>query len=61
MLSAMRTPVTSSRVLLVVDRRGTPTPEAHMPMRRFRLVRLRFDEPAVKRGGRFAYLKQPHD
>jgi hypothetical protein len=61
MISAMTRPTTSSRVLLVEDRRagaGVPTVAT---VRRYRLARLRFEGPAAESSGRFEYLKRTHD
>ena len=55
----MTHPATSSRVLLIEDRRaGAP---AAVTVRRYRLARLRFDGPAAEPGMRFDYLKRAHD
>jgi len=60
---AMTHPATSSRLLLVEDRRGgtgTGIP-AVVPVRRFRLARLRFDGPAPDPDNRFEYLKRTYE
>ena len=57
----MTRPATSSRVLLVEDRRGGGSAPAVMPIRRYRLARLRFDGAATESAGRFEYLKRAHD
>jgi hypothetical protein len=57
----MTRPSTSSRVLLIEDRRtGAGTPAA-VTVRRYRLARLRFDGMAADSSGRFEYLKRAHD
>lgn len=58
----MTRPVTSSRVLLVEDRRGAVESSAVIvPLRRYRLARLRLDGQAAEAEGRFEYLKRTHD
>ena len=57
----MRHPATSSRVLLVEDRRAGAGAPAVVTVRRYRLARLRFDGPDAESGGRFEYLKRTHD
>ena len=54
----MKPPATSSRLLLIEDRRSAP---ALRTVRRYRLARLRFDEPGAEAPGRFEYLKRAHD
>jgi hypothetical protein len=58
---AMTRPATSSRVVLVEDRRGAITSPTVVPLRRFRLARLRFDGPSAEPDGRYEYLKNTHD
>lgn len=59
---AMTRPITSSRVLLVEDRRGaTAAPASIVPLRRYRLARLRLDGHQAESEGRFEYLKRVHD
>jgi hypothetical protein len=60
-MSGMTRPATSSRVLLVEDRRAGAGGPAAVTVRRYRLARLRFDGPASDPGARFEYLKQAHD
>jgi hypothetical protein len=55
----MTRPATSSRVLLIEDRRTGAT--AVGTVRRYRLARLRFDGPAADPAERFEYLKRTHD
>lgn len=57
----MTRPVTSSRVLLVQDRRGGDQAPAPVPLRRYRLARLRFDDRPDEPDARFEYLKRTHD
>jgi hypothetical protein len=57
----MTHPATSSRVLLVEDRRAGAGAPAAVTVRRYRLARLRFDGPAADAGARFEYLKRSHD
>lgn len=45
---------------MVEDRRAGAAP-AVVTVRRYRLARLRFDEPADESAGRFEYLKRTHD
>jgi hypothetical protein len=42
-ICAMAHPLTSSRVLLVADRRELPSKPRSAPLRRYRLARLRLD------------------
>lgn len=57
----MTRPVTSSRVLLVEDRRGGDQAAPPVPLRRYRLARLRFHDGPGEPDGRFEYLKRTHD
>ncbi|MBV8430214.1 MAG: hypothetical protein JO244_03570 [Solirubrobacterales bacterium] len=57
----MTRPATSSRLLLIEDRRAGAEVPAGVPVRRYRLARLRFDGPAADSGGRFEHLKRAHD
>jgi hypothetical protein len=57
----MTHPVTSSRVLLVEDRRAGDQAPAPVPLRRYRLARLRFEDRPAEPEGRFEYLKRTHD
>jgi hypothetical protein len=54
-------PTTSSKVLLVADRRVPPSPHEVTPVRRFRLARLRLDARPVGSESRFEYLKRRYD
>jgi hypothetical protein len=58
----MLRPITSSsKVLLVADRRLATTDAAAVPVRRYRLARLRFDGRAAGAGSRFEHLKRVYD
>lgn len=57
----MTHPATSSRLMLVEDRRAGDGAPAAVTVRRYRLARLRFDGPASDSGARFEYLKHAHD
>lgn len=62
MIIAMTRPITSSRVLLVEDRRGAgEAPAVVVPLRRYRLARLRLAGRSAGSDGRFEYLKRLHD
>lgn len=59
----MTSPRTSSRVLLVADTaegRGGAAP-GQLPIRRFRIARLRFDGRPVTGASRFDHLKRSYD
>jgi len=58
---AMTRPLTSSKVLLVRDRRIAPAARRDTPIRRYRLARLRFDSPPSEGESRFDYLKRVYD
>jgi hypothetical protein len=60
MLSMTR-PVTSSKVLLVEDRREASTDASVAPLRRYRLARLRLDGRSHDRASRFEHLKRAYD
>jgi hypothetical protein len=61
MIPGMTRPASSSRVLLIEDRRAGADAPPGLPVRRYRLARLRFDGPTADSDGRFDYLKRPHD
>jgi hypothetical protein len=61
MISSMTRPTTSSKVLLVGDRRGEADTSAGTPVRRYRLARLRFDDRPSAPGARFDHLKRVYD
>jgi hypothetical protein len=57
----MTRPITSSKLLLVSDPRpGSPVPDA-VPVRRYRLARLRFDSRPANQDERFEHLKRVYD
>jgi hypothetical protein len=58
---AMTRPNTSSKVLLVADRRGISSEPGVIPVRRFKLARLRFDGRTAEGGTRFEHLKRVYD
>jgi hypothetical protein len=58
---AMTRPVTSSRVLLIADRRSPSAESAAVPVRRYRLARLRFDGRSADPASRFEHLKRTFD
>jgi hypothetical protein len=55
---AMIRPITSSRVLLVADRRVSAPKSGQAPVRRYRLARLRFDGRAFDSVTRSTQLKR---
>jgi hypothetical protein len=61
MILAMTRPNTSSKVLLVADRRDVSTEPGSVPVRRFRLARLRFEGRAAGSATRFDHLKRAYD
>ena len=58
---AMTSPLTPSKVLLVVDRRAGAPQHESTPVRRYRIARLRFDPPPAEGQSRFEYLKHVYD
>jgi hypothetical protein len=58
---AMTRPPTASKVLLVADRRSVPQSRRDIPIRRYRLARLRFDSRPTDGESRFEYLKRVYD
>jgi len=58
---AMTPSATSSKVLLVADRRSAPSPRESVPVRRYRIARLRFDPPPASGESRFEHLKRTYD
>jgi len=58
---AMTRSVTASKVLLVADRRSAPPPRETVPVRRYRIARLRFDPPPASGESRFEHLKRTYD
>jgi hypothetical protein len=58
---AMTRPLTASKVLLVADRRAASQGGQTVPIRRYRLARLRFDGRPAAGEPRFDYLKRSYD
>ncbi len=61
MMPAMTPPVTSSKVLLIEDRREQPAEPSTAPVRRYRLARLRLDGRSPDAASRFDHLKRVYD
>lgn len=61
MMLRMTRPITSSRFLLVEDRRDAVKASSAPALRRYRLARLQLEDRPRETGGRFDYLKRPHD
>ena len=57
----MTRPTPASKVLLVRDRRPTSQSLQTVPIRRYRLARLRLDSPPAGYESRFDYLKRVYD
>jgi hypothetical protein len=60
MLSMTR-PASSSKVLLVKDRRSEPSAAGGAVVRRYRLARLRFDSRPAGADSPYEYLKRVYD
>jgi hypothetical protein len=58
---AMTRPAPSSRVLLVADHRPPAQASSAVPVRRYRLARLRFDGRSADPASRFEHLKRTFD
>jgi hypothetical protein len=58
---AMTRPLTASKVLLVADRRASSSSRQTVPIRRYRLARLRLDPRPAGAESRFDYLKRVYD
>jgi hypothetical protein len=58
---AMIRPITSSKVLLVADRRVASGEPGAVPVRRYRLARLRFEGRTADSGSRFEHLRRVFD
>jgi hypothetical protein len=56
----MSAPLASSKVLLVADPRAVPARSSAVPIRRYRLARLRLDRDAAGHS-RYEYLKRVYD
>jgi hypothetical protein len=62
MIVAMTPPLTPSRLLLIADRRvAGEAPAPVVPLRRYRIARLRVSARPTEPKGRFGYLKRIHD
>jgi len=57
----MSRPTTSSKLLLVADPRPATAEAGGVPVRRYRLARLRFDARSENPGERFEHLKRVYD
>ena len=53
--------ITSSKVLLIADRRVAASSPGAAPLRRYRLARLRLDGRAADPASRFDHLKRVYD
>jgi len=60
-MARMTRPAASSKVRLVEDRRGAPAVPGSMPVRRYRLARLRLDGAPASSEKRYEYLKRAYD
>ena len=58
---AMTRPATSTRVLLLEERRSQAEGASSAPIRRYRLARLRFEPRASAPASRFEHLKRVFD
>jgi hypothetical protein len=60
---AMNRPLSSSKVLLVADRRATSSADtaATVSVRRYRIARIRFEGRDAGAGSRFDHLKRVYD
>jgi hypothetical protein len=57
----MTRPITASKVLLVADRRAASQGRQTVPIRRYRLARVRLDGRPAGGESRFEYLKRVYD
>ena len=57
----MTNPATSAKLLLIEDRRGAAAAAAGVPVRRFRLARVRFDNRPREDVSRYEHLKRVYD
>jgi hypothetical protein len=60
-MPAMTRPLTSSKVLLVAERRPVAAAPGVVPVRRYRLARLRFAGMEAESASRFEHLKRVYD
>jgi hypothetical protein len=58
---AMTSALTPPKVLLVEDRRAARSHGESMPVRRYRIARLRLAPPPAAGASRFEYLKRTYD
>jgi hypothetical protein len=58
---SMNRPATSSKVLLVKDRRGEEAEPGGAVLRRYRLARLRFDSRPAGANSPYEHLKRVYD
>lgn len=61
MMLAMTPSATPSRLLLIADPRPSMPRPARVPVRRYRLARLRFEGRPTERSRRFEHLKRVFD
>lgn len=57
----MTRPITASKVLLIADRRMPTQSRQTIPIRRYRIARLRLDGRPASAESRFEYLKRVYD
>jgi hypothetical protein len=57
----MSRPITSSKLLLVADPRPASPEPGTVPVRRYRLARLRFEARSADPAHRFEHLKRVYD
>jgi hypothetical protein len=57
----MTRPATSSKVLIIADRRADAARPTSTPVRRYRLARLRMQPGSQMPESRFEYLKHVYD
>jgi hypothetical protein len=60
-IPAMSPAPTSSKVILIADRRTGSAAATPTPVRRYRLARLRFETRPVRRETDFEHLKRVYD
>jgi hypothetical protein len=61
MILAMTRPLTSSKLLLIADSLPVTPDHTPVPVRRYRLARLRFEGRLTEPSRRFEHLKQVFD
>jgi hypothetical protein len=57
----MTRPITSSKVVLVEDRRAQRAAEDAAPVRRYRLARMQLGARSSEPGSRFDHIKRVYD